>query len=69
MGASSPANFTWEWRTGDTLSKNWEYWRAGNPNRDNKACMRAYIAEGTPLSFVDTGCRAGIDFNCILCDA
>jgi len=69
MGAESSGNFNWQWRTGDTLSTNWTYWKLGQPDVAGIICMRAYIAPGVPVSFVDTGCGTDRGFNCILCDA
>ena len=68
MGATSSGNFTWEWRTGDTLSTSWAYWRPGEPSSTNAACMRVFVEPGVPVCFVDFVC-GNKGLNCVMCDA
>jgi len=40
LGAKSPGNKIWSWRTGQSISNDWTHWAANEPDLNTEACMR-----------------------------
>ena len=71
MGAKSPGNSVWSWRTGESISNTWAYWGPNDPGSNTKACMRMVIESDTWMEMRDQGCSTGgwiAHFKCCICD-
>ena len=74
LGARSPGNSVWSWRTGESIPNDWEHWATDNPNINEKACMRLGVNSAKWMQMLDSYCtiqadwkRVGV-FKCCICD-
>ena len=71
LGARSPGNSVWSWRTGESISNDWEHWGPNDPNSNTEACMRMLLESDRWMDIVDSGCTLSVvitDFKCCICD-
>jgi len=71
MGAKSPGNSVWLWRTGESISNTWAYWGPNEPNLNTEACMRMILESDRWMEIRDHNCDLGggiTDFKCCICD-
>jgi len=71
LGAKSPGNSVWSWRTGESISNDWAYWGPNDPDLNTKACMRLMIGSNIWMEIRDENCNTGAvitSFKCCICD-
>jgi len=71
MGAKSPENSVWSWRSGESISNDWAYWGPNDPNLNTEACMRMMLIASNWMEMRDFSCStAGMttSFKCCICD-
>jgi len=72
LGAKSPGNFVWSWRTGESISNAWELWAPNEPSRDGEACLRMGIDSASWMIMFDHYCSNDgpwiTQFKCCICD-
>jgi len=72
LGAKSPGNSVWSWRTGEPISNDWEHWAPDNPYRIGESCMRMVVNSANWMQMLDRACPQGADlitlFKCCICD-
>jgi len=70
LGARSPGNNVWSWRTGEPVPNDWEHWYPTEPGEIGEACMRMGIT--SPHWMFDHYCvndESEIKrFKCCICD-
>jgi len=66
MGAKSPGNSVWSWRTGESISNTWAYWGPNEPNLNTEACMRMILESDIWMEMRDNDCY--MNFKCCICD-
>ena len=72
LGAKSPANRVWSWRTGESISNTWAYWGPNDPNLKTEACMRMMLFPSAWMEMRDHDCSTAdvaiTSFKCCICD-
>ena len=73
LGATSPGNKTWSWRTGESISNDWERWKKPyEPELDGEACLRIGVDSANWMKMMDHYCTNGAywitRFECCICD-
>jgi len=72
LGASSPANISWSWRTGESISNDWEHWYPGEPASNGEVCLRMGIDSAYWMKMYDHYCTNDNyqipRFKCCICD-
>ena len=71
LGATSPGNSVWSWRTGESILNNWTYWGGNDPDLITAACMRMLLLSSNWMEMRDHSCSTGgwiTHFQCCICD-
>ena len=70
LGAQSPGNRVWSWRTGESISNDWAYWGPNDPDYTTKACMRMMILPSAWMEMRDHDCSIAdvTSIKCCVCD-
>ena len=71
LGAQSPGNRVWSWRTGESIPNDWEHWGPNEPSSNKDVCMRMMLSSDIWMEIRDRNCNTGgaiTDFKCIICD-
>jgi len=73
LGAKSPGNSVWSWRTGESIPNDWEHWKKPNEhNRDGEACMRVGVDSAYWMMMLDHYCTNSAyritRIKCCICD-
>ena len=72
LGAKSPGNSVWSWRTGQSISNDWEHWGPNDPDLITEACMRMMLISSNWMEMRDQSCFITGDwitsFKCCICD-
>lgn len=71
LGARSPDNSVWSWRTGVSISLDWSFWGPNDPNWSSEACMRMMIMKSYWMEMRDESCTVEVpdNFKCCICDS
>ena len=57
LGAKSPGNRNWSWRTGQSISNTWEHWAPNEPKLLGEACMRLVVDSASWMKMKDHFCN------------
>jgi len=73
LGAKSPGNKVWSWRTGESITNDWEHWGSpAEPSVNVEACMRMGVDSANWMKIFDYYCTNDANwitrFKCCICD-